>query len=330
MNVAINGFGRIGRVFLRAALERKTKFQVKVINDTAGPKNAAYLLKHDSTYGEFPGKITAKKDSIVVNGKTIKVVSERDPLNINWKQLKIDLVIESTGAFKSKEGARKHIISGAKKVIITAPSEDSDISIVPGVNDKKLNNKHKIINMCSCTSNCLAIMAKVLNDKFKIKRSFYTTAHAYTNDQSLQDSFHKKTRRGRAAANNIIPTSSGASISVVQVIPELKNRLKGLAIRVPTITGSVTDLVAELKKPFTEKQINSAFKKASQSSMKKILSFTEEEIVSSDIIKNPNSCIIDGLSTMKDGNLVKVLGWYDNEYGYSNRLVDLIEKIKFK
>jgi len=328
--VGINGFGRIGRVFLRVFFERNShsrKFDIKVINDPDGVSNAAYLFKHDSIYGMYNGKVEVdeKKSEIVINGKRIKVISEREPSKISWKKLGVDIVVESTGAFTKKSDAMKHIKSGAKKVLITAPSDDAEVTVVPGVNDEALKKEHKIISMGSCTTNCLAPMIKVLNDNFGIERAFYNTIHAYTNDQSLHDSHHRKIRRGRAAAENIVPTNSGASVSVTQTIHELEGKLNGLAIRIPVICGSITDLTAALKKPFTVSQVNEAFKKTANGKMKGVLEYSEDELVSSDIIGNKHSCVLDSLSTMKDGNLIKILGWYDNEYGYSNRLVDLIK-----
>lgn len=330
IRVAINGFGRIGRVFLKALLERKTKgVEVVAINHTQGAESAAYLFQHDSVYGMFHGKVGWKKDLLIINGKSIKIVSGREPENLPWRSLKIDVVIESTGAFTDTPGASKHLIAGAKNVVITAPSRDNQCpTIIPGINDNKIKKSQKVFSLGSCTTNCLAPVVKILNDEFGIERAFFNTIHAYTNDQSLQDSFHRKTRRGRAAGRNIVPTNSGASLSVEQAIPELKNKLSGLAIRVPVICGSITDLTAELKKPFTIEKINATFKKHSQGKMKNILEYSEDELVSTDIIGNPKSSVIDGLSTMKDGNLVKVLAWYDNEYGYSNRLVDFLLKIK--
>ena len=330
MRVAINGFGRIGRIFLRALLERKVKgINVVAINHTNGAESAAYLFQHDSVYGLFPGKVTSKKDYISINGKAIQIVLEREPEKLPWKKLKIDAVIESTGAFTDTEGASKHLKAGAKKVIITAPSRDNKCpTIVLGVNNSMIKKTDKIFSLGSCTTNCLAPLVKILNDEFGIKRGFFNTIHAYTNDQSLQDSFHRKTRRGRAAGRNIVPTNSGASISVEQAIPEVKGKISGLAIRVPVICGSITDLTAELQKDFTVDKVNSTFKKYASGKMKGILEYSEDELVSTDVIGNINSSIVDGLSTMKDGNLVKVLAWYDNEYGYSNRLVDFLLKIK--
>jgi len=325
MKVGINGFGRIGRVFMRAYLSSKNpKFSVIVINHSHGVENAAYLLKHDTVFGLLPYEVKVEGDFLVVKGNRIKVIGERDVAKINWKSLGVDTILESTGVFKDREKASLHLKSGAKRVVVSAPSEDLDAAIVLGVNSQDLNKKHELISMCSCTTNCLAPLVKVLNDKFGIERAFFNTIHAYTNDQTLQDDFHKKNRRGRAAAQNIVPATSGASISVIQTIPEMKDRLNGLAIRVPVALGSIVDLTAELKKEFSVEEVNKAFLEAAKGPMKGILEYSTDELVSSDIIGNPHSSIIDSLSTMKDGNLVKVLSWYDNEYGYSSRLVDLM------
>jgi len=328
MRVAINGFGRIGRVFMRAYLaSKRSRFKITVINHSHGAENAAYLLKHDSTYGLLPYEVKTKGDYLVVHGKKILIIGERDPAKINWKKLGVDTVLDSTGAFKARKDAQKHLRSGAKRVIVSAPSEDLDTAIVLGVNTSDVKKAGALITNGSCTTNCLAPLIKVLHERFGIERAFYNTIHAYTNDQALQDGYHKKNRRGRAAAQNILPTNSGASTSVVQVLPEMKGKLNGLAIRVPIITGSIVDLTAELKKEFTIDEINNEFKKAATGSMKGILQYSEEDLVSSDIIGNPHSSIFDAKSTMKDGNLIKILSWYDNEYGYSCRLVDLLNML---
>ncbi len=325
MNIAINGFGRIGIAILKLCLDRK--LPVTVVNDPHGVESAAYLLQHDSVYGRYEKEVKIEKDNLVVAGKKIKVIAERDLEKINWKNLKVDVVIESTGAFTDKENASKHIKNGAQYVIITAPSKNPDITIVPGVNHKKLQKDHKIISVASCTTNCLTPVLKVLNDNFKINRALMTTVHAYTNDQVLHDQSHKKRRRGRAGALNIIPTSTGAAEAVSAVLPELEGKVNGLAVRVPVPVGSLVDLVAELEKPFDVKKINEAFKKASEKDMKGIIEYSEEELVSSDVIKNSNSALFDALSTQADGNLIKVLAWYDNEYGYSCRVVDVIQMV---
>ncbi|MFH1376602.1 MAG: type I glyceraldehyde-3-phosphate dehydrogenase [Candidatus Woesearchaeota archaeon] len=326
MRVAINGFGRIGRVVFKLALEKKVN--IVAINDVHGPEDAAYLLKYDSTYGRFNGKIKSTKDSIIVNGKKILVLSERDPLKLPWKKLKVDVVVESTGAFTEKEGFLQHLEAGAKKVVITAPAKGQDITIVPGINHKKLKNKHKTISIASCTTNCLAPVLKVLNNKFKIKNALMTTAHAYTNSQGLLDGYHKKPRRGRSAAMNIVPTTTGASQAVIEAMPEMKGKIDGMAMRVPVAAGSIIDLTAELKKRFDVDKINKAFKEASQKELKGILNYTEEELVSSDIIGDSHSVVIDGLNTRKIGKLVKVLAWYDNEFGYSCRVVEVIKMLR--
>jgi len=327
MKIAINGFGRIGRNIFRIAVERK--MDVVAINDIHGVKDAEYLLRYDSVYGKFPGKISTKGNFLIVNGKKIHVLKERDPLKLPWKKLNVGIVIESTGVFTKKEDALKHISAGAKKVIVTAPMKDSDLTIVLGVNSNKLRKNHRIVSVASCTTNCAASVAKVLNDNFGIKWAFISTVHAYTSSQSLVDSSDEKNmRRGRAAANNIIPTSTGASEAVIEALPELKGKIKGLAMRVPVLDGSIIDVVAELKKPFNTQKVNSVFKKVSKEEMRGILEYSEEELVSSDIIKNPHSAVVDSLMTQQEGNLVKVLAWYDNEYGYSCRVVDVVKMLE--
>jgi len=325
MNIAINGFGRIGRTVLKIALERKMK--VSVINDTHGAEYAAYLLKHDSIYGKYKQNVSYNGDMLIVGGKRIKVISERDLGNISWKALGIDTVVESTGAFTERENALKHIASGAKHVLITAPAKQPDITIVPGVNHSLLKKEHQLISVASCTTNCLVPLLKVLNESFGIERALITTAHAYTNDQELHDSFHKKKRRGRAAALNIVPTSTGAAEAVAEVMPELTGRVNGLAVRVPVACGSLVDLVAEIKGEVDVDTLNATFKKYAMKELLGILEYSEEELVSSDVIGNPHSSILDSLSTQVDGNLVKVLAWYDNEYGYSNRVVDVLQMV---
>ena len=326
VKVAINGFGRIGRAVLKIALDRKV--DVVAVNDLANIQSLVYLIKYDSVYGNYTGKIEAGKDFIKINNKKIRVFSEKDPENLPWGELGVDVLIESTGVFTDREGANKHIKAGAKKVIISAPGKNPDITLVLGVNENQLKKEHKIISMASCTTNCLAPIVKVLNDNFKIEKGYMTTVHAYTNDQVILDIPHKKLRRGRAGAINLIPTTSGATTSVTEVIPELKGKLDGLSIRVPVPCGSIIDFVAVLKKPATREQVNEALRKASQKEMKGILFYSEDELVSSDIIRNSNSSIVDSILTQANGNLVKVLSWYDNEYGYSNRVVDLIKLLK--
>ncbi len=326
MKIAINGFGRIGRTILRIALSRK--IEVVAINDLQPIEQAAYLFKYDSSYGPYQGEVSSKSNELIIDKKKIKFFSESDPSKLPWKDLGVDAVIESTGAFTKREGASLHLKAGAKHVLISAPAKQPDITVVIGVNHKLLKKSHQIISVASCTTNCLAPVVKVLNDSFGIKDGFMTTVHAYTNDQVLHDQNHKSRRRGRAAAVNIIPTSTGAAETVAEVIPELKGHLTGLALRVPVPVGSVTDFVAELKKPFDIQKVNEAIKKASQKDLKGILQYTEDEIVSSDIIGNSHSSIFDGKSTMQIGNMVKILSWYDNEFGYSNRVVDVVQMLK--
>ena len=325
VKVAINGLGRIGRPVLKLCLEKG--INVVAVNDITDAKALAYLLKYDSVYGNYDGKIEAGKDFLKINGKMIKVFAEENPEKLPWKKLGVDVVIESTGFFEDE--AYKHIKAGAGKVIISSPSKKCDSTIVLGVNDEKLKKNDRIISMGSCTTNCLAPVAKVLQDNFGIKKAFMTTVHAYTNDQKILDVPHKKFRRGRGAAVNIIPTTSGATTSVAEVIPSLKGKMDGVALRVPVACGSIVDFVAELNKNVTKEQVNSAFKRAASGKMKGILEYTEDEIVSSDVIKNSHTSVVDGLSTQViGGNLVKVLAWYDNEYAYSCKIVDLIKILK--
>jgi len=323
VKIAINGLGRIGRTFLKIALDKK--LDIVAINDLGDINSLVYLIKYDSVYGNYEKKVEAGKGFIKIGEKKIKVFCEKDPESLPWKQLGVDIVIESTGVFTEREGASKHLKAGAKKVIISAPGKNLDITVVLGVNENKLKKTHKIISMASCTTNCLAPIVKVLHDSFGIEKGFMTTVHAYTNDQAILDIPHKKLRRGRAAAINLVPTTSGATTSVTDVIPELKGKLDGLAIRAPVACGSITDFVAILKKAVTREQVNEALKKASQKNLKGILQYSEDELVSSDVIKNPNSSIVDSILTQVNGNLVKVLSWYDNEHGYSCRLADLVK-----
>jgi len=325
VNVAINGFGRIGKVVLKLCLEKN--INIVAINDLIPIENLAYLLKYDSVYGLYEKKVEIGKDFLKVDGKKIKIFNEPDPESIPWKKLKIDVVIESTGRFTDKEGAQKHLDAGAKKVLISAPAKSPDVTIVLGVNENDLKKEHKIISMASCTTNCLAPIAKILSDDFGIKKGFMTTIHAYTNDQRILDTAHKKLRRGRAGAINLIPTTSGATTAVAEVIPELKGKLDGLAIRAPISCGSIVDFVAELNKKTSVKEINNSIKKLASGKMKGILQYSKDEIVSSDVIKNSNSSIFDSTLTQVNENLVKVFAWYDNEYGYSCRLVDLVERL---
>ncbi|VVB78819.1 D-erythrose-4-phosphate dehydrogenase [uncultured archaeon] len=324
--VAINGLGRIGRTVLKLCIERK--IDVVAVNDVVDPTTLVYFLKYDSVYGNYNGKLEAGSGFIKMAGKKINVLSEKDPQSLPWKSLGVEVVIESTGIFVDREGAEKHLKAGAKRVIITAPAKNPDFAVVLGVNEDKLKKEHKIISMASCTTNCLAPIAKILNDNLVIEKAFMTTAHAYTNDQRIIDSPHKKLRRGRAGAVNIIPTSSGATSAVAEVIPELKGKMDGLALRVPVPCGSIVDFVCMVKKQTTKEEVNSMIKKASQGKLKGILEYTEDEIVSSDIIGNSNSSIFDSQLTQVNGNLIKVLSWYDNEYGYSTRIVDLLKYLK--
>ena len=328
MRVAINGLGRIGRAVLKIGLEKGVNFVA--VNDLTDIKTLSYLLKYDSVYGNYDKKVSTGSDFIKIEKKKIKVFAEPNPENLPWKKLGVDVVVESTGLFTDREDAAKHLSAGAKKVLISAPSKNPDVTIVLGVNLNKLKKEHKIISMGSCTTNCLAPLAKVLDDSFGIKRGFMTTVHAYTNDQRILDVPHKKLRRGRAAATNIIPTTSGATISVAEAIPSLKGKMNGLALRVPVVCGSIVDFCAELKKKVSVEEVNNAFKKAEKGKLKGILQYTEDEIVSSDIIGNSHSSVIDGASTQVLGNLVKVLSWYDNEYAYSCRMVELLKFIEEK
>lgn len=323
IKVGINGFGRIGRNFFRAALKQNADFQIVAVNDLTDNATLAHLLKYDSILGRLGSDVSFTDDSITVDGKTIKVFAEKDPAQIPWGD--VDIVVESTGRFTKAADAKKHLDAGAKKVIISAPATDEDITIVLGVNEASYDSsKHHVISNASCTTNCLAPMAKVIHEKFGITRGFMTTVHAYTNDQVILDFPHKDLRRARAAATNIIPTSTGAAKAIGLVMPELKGKLDGYALRVPVPTGSITDLTIELATETTAAEINAAIKSAAAGPLKGILSYTEDPIVSSDIVTDPHSCIFDGGVTKVIGNTAKVAGWYDNEWGYSNRLVDLI------
>jgi glyceraldehyde 3-phosphate dehydrogenase len=327
IKVGINGFGRIGRLVFRRSLELGG-FDFVGINDLTDAKTLAHLLKYDSVHGKFKGEIKVEGNDIIVNGDRITITAEKDPANLEWKKLGADVVIESTGIFRTKEACMKHIDAGAKKVILTVPSKgEVDATVVLGVNDDVIKGDEKVISNASCTTNCLAPMVKVLNDAFGIDRGFMTTVHSYTNDQRLLDLPHSDLRRARSAALSIIPTTTGAAKAVTKVIPELKGRLDGYSLRVPTPDGSITDFVAILKKEATVEEINAAVRKAAEGKMKGILEYTEDPIVSADIVGNSSSCIFDSQSTMVIGNLVKVVGWYDNEWGYSCRVVDLLSKI---
>ncbi len=325
IRVGINGFGRIGRNFFRAALAAGADIEIVGINDLTDNATLAHLLQYDSILGRLGLPVEHTDSTITVNGKTFKAFSERDPANLPWGELKADIVIESTGFFTKAADAKKHITAGAKKVIISAPATDEDITIVMGVNNDKYDPAaHNIISNASCTTNCLAPMAKVLDEEFGILRGLMTTVHAYTNDQALQDEPHKDLRRARAAALSIIPTSTGAAKAISLVLPNLKGKLDGYALRVPVPTGSATDLTVELAKEATAEQINAAMRKAAEGALKGFLTYTEAPIVSADIVTDPSSCIFDAQLTKVIGTTVKVLGWYDNEWGYSNRLVDLV------
>ncbi|MBW2981875.1 type I glyceraldehyde-3-phosphate dehydrogenase [Candidatus Woesearchaeota archaeon] len=328
IRVAINGFGRIGRMVLKAGLNNKD-LEFVAVNDLTDNETLAHLFKYDSVQGIFPGEVKSTDSELSIDGKKIKVFAEREPENLPWKELKIDVVVESTGFFRTKELAEKHITAGAKKVLISAPAKgDTPVkTLVLGVNDNEYKGE-QIISNASCTTNCLAPMVKVLNDAFKIKKGFMTTIHAYTADQRIVDGPHKDLRRARAAAVNIVPTTTGAAKAVTEVIPELKGKLDGIAVRVPVPDGSVTDFVCEIEKSTSIEEINKIFKSAK---LKGILEYSEEPLVSSDIVGNPHSCIFDAQNTnVIDGKFIKVLGWYDNEWGYSNRMVDMIKVVMKK
>ena len=323
--VGINGFGRIGRNFFRAALEQGADIEVVAVNDLTDNKTLAHLLKYDSILGRFDGEVSYDEDSLTVDGKKIAAFAEKDPAKLDWASVGADIVIESTGFFTDAEKAKAHLTGGAKKVIISAPAKNEDITIVMGVNDDQYDaSKHTIISNASCTTNCLAPMAKALNDGLGIERGLMTTIHAYTGDQRLHDAPHSDPRRARAAAINIVPTSTGAAKAVALVLPELKGKLDGYALRVPTPTGSATDLTFEAPRETTVEEVNEIVKKAaSEGPLKGYLQYTEDPLVSTDIVTDPASCIFDSGLTKVIGNQVKVVGWYDNEWGYSNRLVDL-------
>jgi glyceraldehyde 3-phosphate dehydrogenase len=336
VRVGINGFGRIGRLVFRAMAGRPQDFDVLAINDLSDAKTLAHLLKYDSVHGRFEGTVEAKGDSLVVNGKPIKVLSEKVPAKLPWGTLGVDVVCESSGVFTQREsekgGYADHLKAGAKKVVLSAPAKDKpDLTVVLGVNDDKLKPSHQCLSNASCTTNCLAPLVKVLHDNFGVQQGLMTTVHAYTNDQSLADLVHKDPRRARAAAINIIPTTTGAAKAVGEVLPELNGKLNGFALRVPVPDGSITDFVALLNRPVTSAEINAALKAAAEGKLKGILEYSEEPLVSSDIVGNPASSIVDGQSTMtmpaNGGNMVKVVAWYDNEWGYSCRTADLVKKV---
>jgi glyceraldehyde 3-phosphate dehydrogenase len=328
IKIGINGFGRIGRNVFRAIAYRGD-IDVLAINDLADSKSLEILLKYDSVHGRFDGSVEAKEKSLLVNGKEVKLLMEKDPSNLPWKSLGVDIVIESTGIFTSRADCAKHLDAGARKVILSAPAKDKiDATIVVGVNTKDLKPEHKIVSNASCTTNCLAPLAKVIHDSFGIEKGLMTTIHAYTNDQRISDFIHKDLRRARAAAVNIIPTTTGAAKAIGEVIPSLKGKLDGLAMRVPVANGSVTDLVVLVSKDVTVETVNAAMKRAAEGELKGILEYCEDPIVSSDVIGNTHSSIFDSaLTYVIDKRMVKVVSWYDNEWGFSNRMVDLVELI---
>lgn len=329
LKIAINGFGRIGRLSFRA-LQDKEGVEVVAINDLTDTTTLAHLLKHDSAHGVFRGEVSHDENTIIVDGHHVKVFKERDPAQLPWKELEVDVVLEATGLFTEKEKASAHLKAGARKVVISAPAKGGVKTIVLGVNEDQLTPEDTIVSNASCTTNCLAPMVKVLDDAFGIESGLMTTVHAYTADQRLQDAPHKDLRRARAAAINVVPTTTGAAKAVGEVLPHLKGRLTGIAYRVPVITGSITDFTIQLKKEVSGDEINAAVKAAAEGPMKHVLQYSEEPLVSSDIISNPYSCIFDAGMTTVNGeksSLVKVVGWYDNESGYSNRIADLLEKI---
>jgi glyceraldehyde 3-phosphate dehydrogenase len=329
VRVGINGFGRIGRNFFRALRKHGADVEIVAVNDITDPATLAHLLKYDSVHGVLDAEVKATGDGVVVDGKELRVTAERDPAKLPWKELGVDIVVESTGLFTDREKAAKHLDAGARKVIISAPAKGEDITIVMGVNDDQYDPAaHTVISNASCTTNCVVPLAKVLHDAFGIERGFMTTVHAYTNDQNLLDLPHKDLRRSRAAGINIVPASTGAAKATGLALPEMKGRLDGTALRVPVPDGSITDLVCIVQREASVDDVNRAYLEASQSgSLKGYLQYTEDPIVSSDIVGNPHSCVFDARSTMANGPLVKVFGWYDNEWGYSSRLVDLVAKV---
>jgi glyceraldehyde 3-phosphate dehydrogenase len=329
MRIGINGFGRIGRTLIRILTQRNSdKYEIIAINDLTDTATLAHLLKYDSVHGNFKGEITFDENHLIINGKKIKVSAEKNPVDIPWKNLKVDLVIESTGKFLTNELAQKHIEAGAKKVLLSAPSPDKDIpTIVLGVNDDMIDWYSPILSNASCTTNNVAAMVKILDENWQIKEGYITTVHSMTGDQNLHDAPHRDLRRARAASSSIIPTSTGAAKAITSIFPHLEGHLGGAGIRVPVLNGSLTDFTCVLKKQTTVEEINKAFKAAADGELRNILEYTEDPIVSVDIIDNPHSCIFDAQLTSIVGGLVKVVGWYDNEFGYSNRLADLIEKL---
>ena len=330
LKVGLSGFGRIGRDVTRAWAESNNdSFDIVAINEIGGSiEQMAHLFKYDSIYGKFNGTVETYEEGIIINGKKIKVVAEKDPSKLPWGELGVDVAIDSTGVFKKREDFEKHLQAGAKKLVITAPTEGEDITIVLGVNDDKYDpEKHNIISNASCTTNCLAPIAKVILNNLGIKKGLMTTVHAYTNDQQVHDKFHKDPRRARAAAENIIPTTTGAAKAVALVLPELKGKLNGFSVRVPVPTVSLVDVVFEVEKPTTAEEVNKLLKQASENELKGILGYTDELLVSRDFLKDKRSSIVDADSTMVIDNMVKIVSWYDNEWGYSNRVVDLVSMI---
>jgi len=331
VNAAINGFGRIGRLLYRAALETDADINFVAVNDLTDAKTLAHLLKNDTVHGKFPFDVTVKGSSLIVDGKELKILAQPDPTKLPWKELDVYVVVESTGRFRARDAAAKHLEAGAEKVLVSAPmspATSADLTVVYGVNDNLYDpKKHNIISLASCTTNCLAPTSKVLNDTFGVAKGLMTTIHAVTNDQRLLDMQHKDLRRARSAAFNMIPTTTGAAKAVGLALPVLDGKLNGMAIRVPTPDVSIVDLVAVLNKETTKEEVNAAFKKAADGPLKGVLGYSEEPLVSSDLIHNPDSAIIDGSLTLVMGNLVKVLAWYDNEWGYSVKMVRMIEKI---
>ncbi len=332
IRLAINGFGRIGRLVFRSILERHSdEFDIVAVNDLTDSKTLAHLFKYDSVHGRFPGKVSTYGDGLEIDGDRFKVFSEKDPAQLPWGDLGVDVVVESTGVFRTREKAGLHLQAGAGKVVISAPASGAvDATVVLGVNDDSLTGAEEVVSNASCTTNCLAPMVKVLDDAFGVRRGFMTTVHAYTADQRIQDAPHKDLRRARAAATSIIPTTTGAAKAVGLVLPHLAGKLDGFALRVPTLDGSLTDLTAELDKEVSADDVNEAMKGAADGALDGILEYTEDPIVSVDIIHNPHSCIFDSLSTMAMGNLVKVVGWYDNEWGYANRTIDMVSLLMNK
>ncbi len=329
IKLGINGFGRIGRLVFRAILERGDEnFDVVGINDLTDAETLAHLFKYDTAQGRYPGEVSVEGDALVVDGRRFRVFSEKDPTQLPWGDLGCDLAVESTGIFRTRAKAAQHLEAGARKVLISAPAKDEvDATIVLGVNGEALTGEEEIISIGSCTTNCLAVMVKVLDDAFGLKRGLMTTVHAYTSTQNLVDGPHKDLRRARAAAESIIPTTTGAAKTVGLVLPHLNDRLDGMAMRVPVPTGSITDLTAELEQEASVEAINEAYRAAADGAMQGVLAYSEAPIVSTDIVHDPHSCIFDAPLTMAAGTMVKILGWYDNEWGFSNRMVDLVEKL---